>query len=58
MSAANCATHVWKAWETVFNVNDLNVIFEGATVQPANASQEQLSRAIRAAGDYKGGIGS
>jgi copper chaperone CopZ len=57
MTCANCVTHVQKALEAVPTVNDVSVsVGDGATVQDENASDEQLLRAIRAAGDYQGEI--
>jgi copper chaperone CopZ len=57
MSCANCATHVQKALEAVPNVKDVEVTLDGgATVEHENASDEQMLRAIRAAGDYQGEI--
>lgn len=57
MTCANCATHVQKALEAVPTVNDVRVsLGEGATVEHENASDEQLLRAVRAAGDYKGEV--
>jgi copper chaperone CopZ len=57
MTCLNCVTHVQKALEAVPTVKDVTVTLdEGATVEHENASDEQLLRAVRAAGDYKGEI--
>lgn len=57
MTCANCATHVQKALEAVPTVKDVRVSMdEGATVEHESASDDQLLRAVRAAGDYKGEI--
>lgn len=57
MTCANCMTHVEKALEAVPNVKEVQVTLdEGATVQHDGASDDQLLRAVRAAGDYQGEI--
>lgn len=57
MNSANCVTHVQKALEAVEGVQDVQVTSgEGARVVHANASDDTLLRAIRAAGDYQGRI--
>lgn len=57
MTCANCATHVQKALEAIPTVKDVRVsLGDGATVQHETASDEQLLRAVRAAGDYAGEI--
>lgn len=57
MRCANCATHVEKALEATPGVKNVNVTLdEGATVEHEGASNEQLLRAFRAAGDYTGEI--
>ena len=56
MSCLNCVTHVQKALEAVPTVKDVHVVVGEATVDHANAGNEQLLRAIRAAGDYAGQI--
>lgn len=56
MTCANCVVHVEKALEAVPAVKEASVVVGEATVQHENASNEQLLRAIRAAGDYKGEI--
>ena len=57
MSCANCATHIQKALEAVPSVKDVTVTLEeGATVEHENASDEQMLRAVRAAGNYHGEI--
>lgn len=57
ITCLNCVTHVQKALEAVPTVKDVRVaLHEGATVQHETASDEQLLRAVRAAGDYKGEI--
>ena len=56
MSCANCVTHVQKALEAVPSVTEVNTVIGEVTVQHENASDEQLIRAIRAAGDYQGQI--
>lgn len=56
MTCMNCVTHVQKALEAVPTVKDAKVVVGEATVEHENASDEQLLRAIRSAGDYSGKI--
>jgi copper chaperone CopZ len=56
MTCLNCVTHVQKALEAVPTVKDAKVVEGEATVEHENASDEQLLRAVRAAGDYTGKI--
>jgi copper chaperone CopZ len=57
MTCLNCVTHVQKALEAVPGVKDATVqLDEDAIVQHENASEEQMLRAISAAGDYKGKV--
>jgi copper chaperone CopZ len=57
MTCANCATHVQKALESVPGVKDVRVALrEGATIEHETASEEQMLRAIAAAGDYRGKV--
>jgi copper chaperone CopZ len=57
MTCANCATHVQKALEAVPGVKDVRVALrEGATIEHEGATEDQLLRAVRAAGDYNGEV--
>lgn len=57
MTCLNCVTHVQKALEAVPGVTDVTVTQdEGATIQHDGAEIEQLTAAVRAAGDYKAEI--
>jgi copper chaperone CopZ len=57
MTCVNCATHVQKALEAVPTVQDVRVdLNEGATVRHESATDDQLLRAVLAAGDYRGEI--
>jgi copper chaperone CopZ len=55
MTCLNCATHVQQALEAVPGVHDVRITLdEGATIEHEMASDEQMLRAIAAAGDYRG----
>ena len=57
MTCANCATHVQKTLEAVPGVVDVRVALnEDATVQHEGVPEDQLLRAIQAAGDYRGEV--
>lgn len=56
MTCLNCVTHVQKALEVVPTVKDATVNVGETSVQHESATNEQLLRAIRAAGDYAGEI--
>ena len=57
MIALNCVTHVQRALEAVPGVTAVEVTSgEGARVTHEGASDEQLLRAVRSAGDFAGVI--
>lgn len=56
MTCLNCVTHVQKALEAVSAVKEAKVVEGEATVEHDGASDEELLRAVRAAGDYVGKI--
>jgi copper chaperone CopZ len=56
MTCANCVAHVEKALEAVPAVTDASVSIGEANVTHDGATDEQLLRALRAAGDYRGNI--
>jgi copper chaperone CopZ len=57
MTCTNCVTHVQKTLEAVPGVVDVRVALnEDATVQHEGVPEDQLLRAIQAAGDYRGEV--
>ena len=58
MTCANCASRVQKALEAIPGVVDVRVALdEGALVKHEGVPENQMLRAVRAAGDYRGEIG-
>jgi copper chaperone CopZ len=57
MTCINCVTHVQKALEAVPGVKDVTVqLEEDAIVQHEGSSEDQMLRAISAAGEFRGKI--
>jgi copper chaperone CopZ len=57
MTCLNCVTHVQKALEAVPTVKRVDMALgEEAAIQHEAASDDQLLRAVRAAGNYRGQI--
>jgi copper chaperone CopZ len=57
MTCINCVTHVQKALEAVPGVKDVTVqLEEDAIVQHEGSSEDEMLRAVAAAGEYRGKI--